>query len=255
MWYASPSGAPVFGAFVLLGTRRTRSSPSTRPGWVPGPGPARSDQEEAPLREYETTVIVQPEISDEGIGSLRERLDGVLQNAKSVRLLYDDQGRRRLAYEIEKFQKGRYLMLHFLDEGQVVPDLERALRLEDSVLRFLTVQVSETVVDVEARVAEAAEQERIRAQKAAERAAREAEETARAAEEEKQRAAEAEARHAEALAAQAAISEEASTESEPELASAAESEPVSEPAPAPAPESEPEPESKPGSENDSVEEK
>jgi small subunit ribosomal protein S6 len=140
------------------------------------------------VREYETTVIIQPEISDEGVEEFCGRLDGIVEKGGGVRLMYDDQGRRRLAYEIQNFQKGRYVMLHFLDEGETIPTLERALRLEDSVLRFLTVQVDDAVTDIEARKAQAAEEVRIRAQRAAERAAREAEEAvvraAREAEEE-----------------------------------------------------------------------
>jgi small subunit ribosomal protein S6 len=131
------------------------------------------------VREYETTLIIQPEISDEGVGALQERLDGILEGFGTIRLIYDDLGKRRLAYEIQNFQKGRYVMLRFLDDGSNIKGLERALGLEDSIIRFLTVQVNEAVEDVAARQAEAAEEVRIRAEKAAERAAREAEETAR----------------------------------------------------------------------------
>ncbi len=135
------------------------------------------------MREYETTFIVQPEISSEGIEAICGRLDGILESQGAGRLLYDDLGRRRLAYEIRKFQKGHYLTLMYLDEGKVVPEIERALRLDDSVLRFLTVLVKEQVPDIEARKAEAAELEQERARKAAERAVREAEDAAREAEE------------------------------------------------------------------------
>jgi small subunit ribosomal protein S6 len=128
------------------------------------------------VREYETTFIVQPEISAEGAQALLGRLDDVLEKQGAIRLLLDDLGKRKLAYDIRKFQKGHYYVLSYLDDGKVVPDLERILRLEDSVLRFLTVQAVPHVKDVESRRAEAAEQERLRAQKAAERAAREAEE-------------------------------------------------------------------------------
>jgi small subunit ribosomal protein S6 len=131
------------------------------------------------VREYEVTLIIQPEISDEGVGALQERLDGVLEGFGTMRLLYDDLGKRRLAYEIQNFQKGRYVMLRFLDDGSNIKGLERALGLEDSIIRFLTVQVDDAVEDVAARQAEAAEERRIRAEKAAERAAREAEEAAR----------------------------------------------------------------------------
>lgn len=166
------------------------------------------------MREYETTVIIQPEISDEGVESLCQRLDAILEKADGVRLMYDDQGRRRLAYEIQNFQKGRYLMLHFLQTGDVVPALERALRLDDSVMRFLTVQVSEEVADIEARKAEAAEEVRIREQKAAERAAREAEEAAARAERE--------AQDAVAAAAAAEAAAVAATEAAEEAGEAAE---------------------------------
>jgi len=136
------------------------------------------------VREFETTFIVQPEISDEGLQAIRGRLDAVLARHGAVRLMCDDLGRKRLAYEIRKFQKGHYLELVYLDKGPVVPEVERALRLDDSVLRFLTVQVSPHVEDIEKRKADAAALEEDRARKAAERAAREAEEeAARAAEE------------------------------------------------------------------------
>jgi small subunit ribosomal protein S6 len=134
------------------------------------------------VREYETTLIVQPEISDEGLQAICERLDGILDKRGAIRLFYDDMGRRRLAYEVRSFQKGQYLTLFYLDEGKVVPEIERALRLDDAVLRFLTVLANEDVRDVEARKAEAVEIERVRAERAAERAAREAKDAERVAE-------------------------------------------------------------------------
>ena len=104
------------------------------------------------MREYETSFIVQPEISDEGSEAIRTKLDGILENGSATRLMCEDLGKRKLAYEIRRFQKGHYYILSYLDEGKVVPDLERTLRLEESVLRFMTVQVSEGVTDVEARL-------------------------------------------------------------------------------------------------------
>ncbi len=168
------------------------------------------------MREYETTLIVQTEISDEGIASLQERLDGTLESADGIRLLYDDLGKRRLAYEIQNFQKGRYVMLRFLDKGTAIPSLERALRLEDSIIRFLTVQVSDDVKDVPARQAAAAEEQRIRAEKVAERAAREAEEAERM---EKERV-EAEARAAAERELHEAQAEKAAAKAEAEGAKA-----------------------------------
>ena len=81
------------------------------------------------LREYATTFIVQPEISEEGNTDLLTRLDGVLASGSAKRLMCEDHGKRKLAYEINKFHKGHYYTLMFLDEGQVVPDLERVFGL------------------------------------------------------------------------------------------------------------------------------
>jgi len=128
------------------------------------------------VREYETCFIVQPEISDEGSEGLRSKLDGILESGSATRLMCEDLGKRKLAYEIRRFQKGHYYILSYVDGGGVVPGLERTLRLEESVLRFMTVQVADHVVDVDARLAAAQEVESAQAKRAEERAEREAEE-------------------------------------------------------------------------------
>lgn len=140
------------------------------------------------MREYETTFIVQPEISEEGREALLEKVGGILNRFGATRLEVEDHGKRKLAYEIRKFQKGHYLTLSFLDDGSAVSELEQALRYEESVLRYLTVQAKPEVEDIEARKKQAEERERLRRERAAERAAREAEErAAREAEEEARR--------------------------------------------------------------------
>jgi len=146
------------------------------------------------MREYETTFIVQPEISDEGCAEIAAKLDGVLEKHGARRVMLDDWGKRKLAYDIQKFQKGHYFVLSYLDDGRASLDLERTLRLEESVLRFLTVKADDDVTDADARVSEGQERERVQREKAAERAAREAEaEKAREQEAEAQARAEAEA--------------------------------------------------------------
>ncbi len=161
------------------------------------------------MREYETVFIVQPEISDAGCEAILERVDELLASHGARRLFYDDIGKRKLAYEIRKFQKGHYWCVNYLDEGRVVPELERMLRLDESILRYLTVQVTDEVEDAEARIKEGEEKERIRRERAAERAAREAEE------ERARREAEAAAR-AEAEAARAAEAAATARDASPE---------------------------------------
>jgi small subunit ribosomal protein S6 len=188
------------------------------------------------VREYELTFIVQPEISEEGSATILAKLDGLLESGASKRLLLDDQGKRKLAYPIQKFQKGHYYLLSFLDDGKVVSELERTLRLEESVLRFLSVRVEDDVADVEARVASAREREAELQKRAAEKAAREAEEAKARAEAEAEREAAEAAKEAaeEAKAAEAAseASEEASADADADAAGNDEEAAASEAAPA-----------------------
>jgi len=170
------------------------------------------------VREYETTFIVQPEISDEGAEAILSRLDEVLATGGSTRLMCEDLGKRKLAYEIRKFHKGHYYMLLYLDEGKIVPDLERALRMDESVLRFLTVQASDSVADIEARIAEAQEAELLQSKRAEEKVTREVEEAKTRAETE--RVAAEEAKAAAAAAAEAAAAEAAEPEAAAEPAAA-----------------------------------
>lgn len=178
------------------------------------------------MREYETTFIVQPEIDDEPRDAFLAKLDAELAGNGGVRLMLDDWGKRKLAYEIENFQKGHYYSLKYLDDGSSVALLERLLKLEESILRYLTVRVAEDVADIEARKAEAAEEERkLHDRLEAERVAREEEEKARR---------EAEARAAEEAAeaaAAAAAAGEAAGEAASEGAPAAEGEAAAEAAP------------------------
>jgi len=180
------------------------------------------------VREYETMFIVQPEISEEGTAAILEKVSAEFEKHGTVRLLCEDWGKRKLAYEIDKFQKGHYRILHYLDEGSVVADLERQLRLEESVLRFLTVLVDEDVKDIEGRKAAAAEEEEEQTRRAAERAEREAEETRQREEAERYKA-EQEAAAAAAAAEEAAQAPAAAEETAEGVAAA---EPAPEAAPA-----------------------
>jgi small subunit ribosomal protein S6 len=192
------------------------------------------------LREYETTIIVQPEISDEGTAAIFERLEGILADSGSIRLQNESLGKRKLAYEIRRFHKGHYYIYSFLSDGQVVRPLERALRLNESILRFMTILADPDVTDVEARKLEAAEAEAEQERKAQERAAREEEEAKAREDEEAKARADAERIAIETAAAAteeaAAASEEAGAAEEAGEEGGDAAEAVSEAAPEAAPE-------------------
>ena len=127
------------------------------------------------VREFELIYVIQPDATSEREQEIHGRADTVIEGAGSRVLLREDWGKRKLAYEIKSFQKGHYFQLNFLGNGSEVAELERSLRIDQDVLRFLSIQVSDDVVDVEARVKEATEQAEEQARRREERARIEAE--------------------------------------------------------------------------------
>ncbi len=104
-------------------------------------------------REYELTYIVRPDVDEDGVSAVQEKATSVISDQGGTLLHVDDWGVRKLAYEIEKYSKGNYVLVKFLSEPSAIAELERTLRIDDRVIRFLTVKIEDRV-DVEARVAE-----------------------------------------------------------------------------------------------------
>ncbi len=160
------------------------------------------------MREYELIYVVQPDATTERLQEIHERIDATITGGQGMVLLRDDWGKRKLAYEVAKFQKGHYFLLAFLGDGKFIQETERLLRIDPDVLRFLTVQVEEQVVDIDARVASANEQ-------AAEQAKRREERERIEAERERERA-EAAAQMRETVAAEEAARAASKAESDDE---------------------------------------
>lgn len=107
------------------------------------------------MREYETVFITQPNLSDPKLKLLVERLKSLIDKHRGRLFFARDMGKKSLLYPIKKELKGIYTCLDYAADGGVVSELERSLRLDEDVLRFLTI-VKVQDVDVEARAAEVA---------------------------------------------------------------------------------------------------
>jgi small subunit ribosomal protein S6 len=96
-------------------------------------------------REYETTYILRPDISNEGIAAVNTKIRGVIEAGGGSLLKVENWGRRKLAYEVKKHLKGVYLFFDYLGGAGLVDEVERNLRLSDSVIRYYSVKVAENV--------------------------------------------------------------------------------------------------------------
>ncbi len=104
-------------------------------------------------REYETTYILRPNTTNEGVAEVNTRIKGVIESMGGKVLKVDNWGKRRLAYEVAKERKGIYIYWLYLAKSGVVEEAERNLRMLDNVIRYLTVKVDEDIV-VDARPSE-----------------------------------------------------------------------------------------------------
>jgi small subunit ribosomal protein S6 len=120
--------------------------------------------------EYETIVVVRPDIEDSSVFSIIEKFEQIVLGKAGNILDREDWGKRKLAYPIAKHQKGHYVRLLFLATSDVVAELERRIRNEDQVIRFMTVRVG-TDVDVPVRIEQAAVQRAQREEEMKRRAA------------------------------------------------------------------------------------
>lgn len=96
-------------------------------------------------RTYELGFIVDPRQSDEAIEELIQRYREMIEASGATITEVDNWGRRKLAYPIEKFNEGKYVFL-FIESTDGVPpfaEIERLMRQNDKVLRYLTVRTDQ----------------------------------------------------------------------------------------------------------------
>jgi small subunit ribosomal protein S6 len=97
------------------------------------------------MRRYETITIIDPDLSDEGREEVFGRIKDVIHAQGGALIEFDEWGSRRLAYEIRKKQRGYYLRMDYCGTGALVAELERSFRIDDRVMKYMTVLLDENV--------------------------------------------------------------------------------------------------------------
>jgi small subunit ribosomal protein S6 len=103
------------------------------------------------MRIYENLFIVKPDATEEEIDGLVDQMSKHVTNAGGTIDKVDKWGKRRLAYKVEKNREGHYILMQFSAEPIVVKEFERRLRVQDSVIKFLTVRIDETLKRLDKR--------------------------------------------------------------------------------------------------------
>jgi small subunit ribosomal protein S6 len=139
-------------------TDAVSTAPDTGPdpalaGVVPvaEPVPVAEFKPPAPgMRRYETTVIAVPTLTEEEQNQLVAGLEQVIADAGGQLIRTDRWGKRRLAYRVRKQEDGFYFLFFYESPSSVVRELERRIRIDDRLIKFLSV-----LVDWEERVLKA----------------------------------------------------------------------------------------------------
>ncbi len=95
------------------------------------------------MRTYELMFILRPDMVEEDQDKLVSTLESQIQAAGGAVKSVERMGKRRLAYVVRNFQDGIYVLLTLEGEGGMVKEIERRLRVNEPVIKFLTVRVDE----------------------------------------------------------------------------------------------------------------
>ncbi|WP_017719487.1 30S ribosomal protein S6 [Kamptonema formosum] len=89
---------------------------------------------------YETMYILRPDQGDESIEQAIAKYQKLLRDQGADPIDTQHRGKRRLAYEIGKYREGIYIQMNYKAPGSAIAALERAMRLSDDVIRYLTIK-------------------------------------------------------------------------------------------------------------------
>lgn len=95
---------------------------------------------------YELTYIVNSVISDEQVKDMVSRVTAYVKENAGEIIEVDEWGARRLAFPIQKKRNGYYVNMYFKAPGELIPRLERAMEIDDNILRYLTLRMDPKMV-------------------------------------------------------------------------------------------------------------
>lgn len=97
------------------------------------------------MRRYETTYILRPNLGEEQFSEIIERTNKIVKNDGGGIINLERWGTKKLAFEIKKESFGHYVYFDYASLGSTVHEMERIFRIDDRVLRFLTVKLADAI--------------------------------------------------------------------------------------------------------------
>lgn len=95
------------------------------------------------MRQYETMYILTPDMEAEQQAELVQKYQNFVTEQGGTIDQLQEIGKRRMAYEIRRYREGYYVLMQYSADTDFTRELERIMRIEDKVLRYLTVRLGE----------------------------------------------------------------------------------------------------------------
>jgi len=92
------------------------------------------------MNNYETLYVLKPTLTDEETAANIAKIEEILVREGAQILATNNMGMRRLAYPVEKNERGVYTIVYFKAAGSVIGKLERNLKFNEEVIKYLTVK-------------------------------------------------------------------------------------------------------------------
>ena len=92
------------------------------------------------MQHYETLFVIKPTLTEEEMRGQIDRVKNIIADNGGELQATDEMGMRRLAYPIDKNERGFYCVVYYIANGDTVHELERQLRYNEEILRFMTVK-------------------------------------------------------------------------------------------------------------------
>ena len=95
------------------------------------------------MRKYEIMYIIRPDLDEQGRKALIERFNTVLTDQGAELEKVDEMGMRRLAYEIDDYREGYYVVIETNSEPNAIQEFDRLAKISDDIIRFMTIRPGE----------------------------------------------------------------------------------------------------------------
>jgi small subunit ribosomal protein S6 len=103
------------------------------------------------MRTYEELFIVKPDAPEEEVDQFIEQMKSVVTASGGTVDKVEKWGKRKLAYRVDRFREGAYVLVQFSAQPETVKEFERRLRVSDLVIKFLTVRIDQTLKRLDKR--------------------------------------------------------------------------------------------------------